>query len=195
MVPEREPLDHSEMTWLVQKQMAKYKHENHRRLRLEHTLFDATASSPYLSMQISSQEILEVDDARNLLVDFVEELLKAINLDPLIASQLTTVPFTADQLHIEINFESYLGLFIDPFYIGCVELEHGMAHYLAFDVKNQRNYDFYSRVEPYETSREVSFLSRAAEKEFFAEHPCPIPPIAGQYIPPDNPDCHYYRKF
>lgn len=186
-------IDSSEMTYIVQRQMAKYRHEKTRRLRLEHSRFEYSTGTPYMHLEMSSQSILEVKEARYLLVDFVEDLLKGINLNPIIAAQLPST-FTADQLDIEINFESYLGEYVDPFYVGCIELKCGMAYYYAFDLKDENRYSWHSRVEPYATSREVATLERAAEGEFMAEHGCPSFFLDDQYQPEER-NCIHNRQF
>lgn len=187
-------IDSSEMTWIVQKQMAKYRHEKTRRLKLEHSRFEYYTGTPYMHLEISSQSILEVTEARYLIVDFVEDLLKGINLNPIIAAQLPST-FTADQLDIEINFESYLGEYVDPFYVGCIELKCGMVYYNAFDLKDQNRYSWHSRLEPYATAREVAVLERAAEKEFVEEHTCYPPIIDEMYVPIESRDCINERRF
>lgn len=163
-------IDSEEMTWIVEKVTARWKHKKHQRLKLEHSqLRYSLAGIASLNLEFSSQEILEMCPARDLLVDLVEELLFEINTNPIIASELATAPFTPDLLSIEINFESFYGYYVDPFYIGCICLSEGMARYFTFDVKDPEWYGWHSSVEPYTKSREISMLGRAADKAYEEE--------------------------
>lgn len=162
-----------EVTWIVLNHMAKYKHESGRRLKLEHSDVLYGNEITGLRLEISSQEILEIDEARNLLVDFVEELLYDINTNPIVSQQLAFIPFSADNLDLEINFESFFGEYVDPFYIGCIDLTNGMAKYNAFDLKHESRYSWHSRVESYSKTREISLLGRAADKKFEKDNACP----------------------
>lgn len=163
-------VDSDEMTWIVEKITARWKHREHQRLKLEHSqLHYNLVGITRLNLEFSSQEILEVCEARDLLVDLVEEFLFEINTNPIISDELASVPFTPDLLDIEISFESFHGIYVDPYYIGCVTLTDGMARYQAFDVKDRRWYSWHSQVEPYTKSREVSLLGRAADKAYQEE--------------------------
>lgn len=178
-------IDSEEMTWIVQKVMTKYKHAEGRRLKLEHssTLYDKNIRG--LRLEISSQEILEVNQARDLFVDLVEDFLKEINTNPIISNELSSYPFTPDQLDIAINFESFFGIYVDPFYVGCVEMKCGMVRYSAFDMKDRYWHSWHSRVEPYSKTREISILERAAEKDYQNAR-CPPRHLTEQFIPADE---------
>jgi hypothetical protein len=163
------PVNAEEMTWIVMETVTKFEHE--RRLRLEHSramYVDGTVAG--LQLEFSTQEILEVKEARELLVDLVEFLILDINTNPIVSEELIAYPFTAGGLNIEINFESFLVEYVDPYYVGCVRLDKGMAYYYAGDVKDTQLYRWHSRVEPYAKSLEVVRLSRAAEETWQEEH-------------------------
>lgn len=179
-------IDSEEMTWIVEKVMAKYKHREGGRLKLEHsaTIYDTVVQG--LRLEISSQEILEVDAARDLFVDLVEDLLRAVNTDPLISGQLAEYPFSADRLNVTINFESFFGIYIDPYYVGCIEMQNGMVRYSAFDMKDDHWHSWHSRVEPYFKTREISMLERAAEKDYEEHLPCTPRMLIEQFIPADE---------
>lgn len=191
-------VDTEEMTWIVQKVAADWKHNQGQRLRLEHSQVHYTNKFTTLSLEFSSQEILEVEQARNLLVDLTEQLLREINTNPIVGGELAST-FTADNLSIEINFESYLGEYVDPFYVGCAKLHHGFAYYYAFDLKDENRYSWHSRVEPYFKTREVSMLSRAAEKLWDEVNDCPKHRLLDElYVPEDGevipPKCRAKRQ-
>lgn len=189
-------VDSSEVTWVVEKIAVKWSHECGRRLRLEHSQICYFNESPTLRLELSSQEILEVKEARYLLVDFVEDLLRELNTNPIIVDGLT-YPLQPEQLRIDINFESFFGVYIDPFYIGYVQLKEGYARYYAFDQKDRERYSWHSRVEPYTKSRELAMMERAAEAQFEAEHDCIEAPLEGLFDLDlqGNDRCLYKRKF
>lgn len=193
-------VNEEEVTWVVEKVMTKWEHMPGQRLTLEHAYVYFGESFTGLRLEMSSQEILKVRQARNLLVDFTEELLRDINTDPLIASQLALGTLSADNLNIEINFESFFGMFVDPFIIGCIKLKRGMAYYYAANVKYNGQYAWQSRVEPYDKTREVSILERAAAKSYDAESPYlqRAKTIQGPFKPINEEELDYpspFRKF
>lgn len=186
-------IDSEEMTWIVEKTMAKYKHAKGKRLRLEHSVVCYDTDITGLRLEISSQEIIGMCEARDLLVDLVEDFLREINSDPIVSDQLAAYPFSPNNLQIEINFESFFGLYVDPFYVGCIELRNGMARYSAFDMKDDRWHSWHSKVEPYVKAREISMIGRAADEDFDARacvcHPSVLEEM---FVPePENTTCPY----
>lgn len=150
-----------------------------RRLHLENSYVVAGYNESKLHFNFISQDILEVGPARQLLVDVAEGLLGRINASG-IGPELRPFPFTANQLEICIDFESYHGRFVDPFYVGWAVLENGMCYYYAFNLKDRYTFpdltdvrfDFWhSRIEPYEKSRTYVEFERQAEANFLNAHP------------------------
>lgn len=186
-------IDSEEMTWIVEKIMAKYKHVEGRRLKLEHSSVCYDTAIIGLRLEISSQEILMMCQARDLLVDLVEDFLREINSDPILGDQLASYPFSANHLQIEINFESFFGIYVDPFYIGCIQLRNGMVRYSAFDMKDEHWHSWHSKVEPYVKSRELSKIARAADEDYEEKACICHPSVLGEmFVPvPDNDTCPY----
>lgn len=187
-------IDAPEIVHTVQHIMPYLRHEKHLRLEDSRVFYNQTINT--VRMEFTSQDVLEVRDARFLLVDVVEALLAALNQNPAIAPKFVTYPLTPDQLEIYINFESFHGLYVDPYYVGYIMLEAGNATYWAFDTKeNGRNYwDF--RTEPYEKSREFTVYEREAENMFKQlidiEHPLILPE---QYISPVKDIPRYFSPY
>lgn len=179
-------IDSDEMTWIVEKVMTKYRHREGGRLKLEHSGTYYETSINLVRLEISSQEILEVNAARHLFVDLVEDLLREINSNPIISNELSVYPFTPDRLKIEINFESFFGLYVDPFYVGCIEMHAGMVRYSAFDMKDDHWHSWHSRVEPYTKSREISMLERAAERDYENQRICHPPVLQELFVPVED---------
>lgn len=138
-----------------------------------------------LSLRYSSQRLLTLYDARLLLVEVVEELLYRLNNNTVIGFELDHFPFTAKDLDVRINFESYYGRYIDEQYIGMVWLQGGCTHFYAFDRKdpslNDIDWDQH-RFEPYTKSRELALIKKLADLPYIEhrEHDNPTkqaPPV------------------
>lgn len=179
-------VDSEEMTWIVETAATKYSHTEGKRLKLEHSSTCYDTAINMLRLEFSSQEILELKDARHLLVDLVEDFLRAMNTNPIISNQLASSPFAPDQLDITINFESFFGIYVDPYYIGAIEMKAGMVRYSAFDMKDDKWHSWHSRVEPYTKSREISTTQRSAEKAFESQLECRPRFLDEQFIPADE---------
>lgn len=118
-----------------------------------------------IRLQYRTQNILELQEARAMLVDFVEEYLELLNASPDTSAYLAE-GFSASNLQIYIDFQTFWGLYADPMYIGWVVLEDGMVYYYNFDVKNIYDDYWYSRIESYNKSKEVVRLERLAEEDY-----------------------------
>lgn len=132
-----------------------------------------------LCLQFSSQRTLTVYDARLLLVELVEEFLYRLNNNTVVSFELDHFPFTAKDLDIKINFESFYGRYIDELYVGLVWLQDGCVHFYAFDRKdpslNGIDWDHH-RFEPYTKSRELALIKRQADLPYIEHIENPDPP-------------------
>lgn len=148
------------------------KHE--RRLRLENAsvINDNEIGLYKIRLEFSSQDILEVGPARQLLVDVAEGLLDRLN-SPMTHYDIPppNYPITADQLEIYVDFQSFYGEFVDPYFVGWMVLENGMAYYYAFTLKNCKLDCWNVRTEPYFKSHSYVMLERAAEAKYQKAHP------------------------
>lgn len=175
-----------------------FKHERH--LHLDHAYVIDGPEHASIRMEFTTQDLLEMCPARELLVDLVENLLDRINgayyTGSYLMEKIYPYPFPADYLEIYINFECFLGIYVDPNFIGWIVLEDGMAYYYAFSVKNHKDNWWYwrdrheywnMRYEPYFKSRSFVMLSRESERAYEAAHPKPkISETLGglRYVPP-----------
>lgn len=157
-------IDSSEIVHAIQEYLAYLRHEKHLRLEDSSIWYDSSVNK--VRMEFISQDILEVREARFLIVDLVEGLLAELNRNPIIAPQLATYPLTADFLEIYINFESFHGIYVDPYYVGRLELIDGQVTFTAFDAKAPGMNKWNFRTEPYAKSREFTVYEREAEKLF-----------------------------
>jgi len=146
-----------------------------KRLNLETSYVCAEPFNSTIRMQFNSMAILEMCEARQLLVYVVDGLLDRIN-NSAVSQQLRPYPFTADQIQVTINFEAFYGVYNDPFYIGCIIMENGMVYYYAFNIKDDYLHRWHldkwnSRFEKYFQSRMFAYQQQNAEAAYKKAHP------------------------
>lgn len=162
--------DTEELSAIVWDFLVQVAHENG--LFPENAQVISGPSETKLRFDFSSQDIIEMCPARDLLVDIVENILERINMAGF-GSKIQPYPFTADQLEIYIDFQSYYGVYCDPTYIGWIVLENGMSFFYTFLVKDKdpRTPDLWQvRREPYFKSRSFVYLQRASEARYEKTH-------------------------
>lgn len=129
-----------------------------------------------ISLDFSSQSILELREARGLLVDVVEGLLDAVNNDPTLGLPLEAMPVSVNELEICFKFESYHGLYVDKRYVHWIKLEDNTSFFYAFDLTNEfdiwdRDCEcWHQRIEPYNQSRQIVMIERVAEEAYAELH-------------------------
>lgn len=84
-------------------------------------------------MWFSSMRLVDMCEGRDLIVYLVEGYLARINEHDQLPYELYNYPFTADNLFVQINFDSFYGFYVDGEYIGRIVLENGWVHYYAFN--------------------------------------------------------------
>ena len=170
-------IDSEELSRIVINFSVKMKIDKHLELEDSWAAYDDSIFK--MSLRYSSQRLLTLYDARLLLVEVVEELLYRLNNNTIIGFELEHFPFTANDLDIRINFESFYGRYIDELYIGLVWLQGGCAHFYAFDRKdpslNGIDWDHH-RFEPYSKSRELALIKRLADLPYVEHINNPNPP-------------------
>lgn len=131
-------------------------------LTLEDSRVYYTECTERIRLVLSSQKCPEIVDARENLVDFVEGLLNALNNNPSIRADLCHQPFTADDLEIYINFESYFSEYVDPFYVSYISLDDGLVCYYMATIKQWYFDRWHSRIEPYYITRQIANAQKEA---------------------------------
>lgn len=132
-----------------------------------------------IKLNFITQTILELQEARELLVDITEELMGNLNNDPILYDYLAHYPITTANLDICIKFESYFGLYLDKRYVHWIMLQNDFSYFYAFDLTNEFNLwnvnseNWHQRVEPYYKSLQIVNLRRAAEKHYQDTHKKP----------------------
>ncbi|MBS4167747.1 hypothetical protein [Parachlamydia sp. AcF125] len=107
-----------------------------------------------IQLKFTTQHAIEVREARELLVEVVEDFLYLFNGQYALVAQAGG-ELNPEKLDIAVNFESYEGVFIDPFYVGFMTLHKGLVSFYAFDYKDVRRDDWHKRVEYYWQSRNI----------------------------------------
>lgn len=186
-------IDSEELSRIIVNFATKMKIDKH--LELEDSWAAYDDSILRVCIQFSSQRLLTVYDARLLMVEVVEELLYRLNNNSIISFELARFPFTARDLDVKINFESFYGRYIDEQYIGMAWLQAGCVHFYAFDRKdpslNGIDWDHH-RFEPYTKSRELALLKKRADLPYIEHVENPNPPrsnrarIPERYISPNT---------
>jgi hypothetical protein len=157
-------IDAPEIVHAIQNYLAYLRHEKHLRLEDSSVYYDDYINA--IRMEFISQDIMEVREARMLLVDVVEGLLAELNKNPVLGPEFITYPLTPRQLEIYINFESYYGIYGDPYYVGWMKLEKDTSYFYAFDLKYPGLNVWDYRIEPYFKSREFVVYERESEQLF-----------------------------
>jgi hypothetical protein len=187
-------IDSEALSSIVINFATKMKIDKHLELEDSYAAYDNYITKICLSF--SSQRLLTVYDARLLLVEVVEEFLYRLNNHNIIGYELGHFPFTARDLDVKINFESYYGLYIDELYVGLAWLQAGCSHFYAFDRKDSslNGIDWNNdRFEPYRKSRELALIKKQADLPYVEEIENPDLPVKRpvtyllpeRYIPPD----------
>lgn len=117
----------------------------------------------------SSQDILELCEARDLMVSVTEGLLERMNAEPGVVANFDHFPITAEDLELYFSFESFDIEYNDGTYIAWMSLHDGLVRYLNGLIKNPRIDYWDARIEPYYKSLEFVMITRAA-----VEHVKPV---------------------
>lgn len=155
-------IDSEEISRLVINFSSKMKKERH--IELEDSRVEYNDFIKKIYLEYSCQRLLTVYDARLLMVELVEDFLDRLNSNTILAFQVQSVPFTADNLEVKINFESFYGRYVDELYVGLAWLKCGCVHFYAFDIKDETGIDWsHDRWEPYTKSRELALIKKIVD--------------------------------
>ena len=156
--------------------------EHEKQLRLEDSSISYSKGNVTIQkirLHFISQSILELREARELIVDITEGLIDNLNNDPFLGDYLVHNQLSSANFEICIKFESYLGLYLDKMYIHWIMLQNDYSHFYAFDLTNEFNLwnvnseCWHQCVEPYFKSRQIVDIRRAAEKHYQDTHQKP----------------------
>ncbi|MGK5594580.1 MAG: hypothetical protein ACSNEK_04395 [Parachlamydiaceae bacterium] len=119
----------------------------------------------------STQLILELNGARELVVDLVEGLLQELNSDPIITTQFQAGMVRPENIELYIGFESYFCEYVDQMYMGWVSMYDGIVRFYASILKDFRKDFWNDRTEPYYKSRQFVLYDREAKAAYDAANP------------------------
>ncbi len=137
------------------------------RLHLENSCVKSGQFIEHMTLDFSSQDIKELKEARRQLVDLVEGLLERINHHPqIVVPQYQWRPVTADNLTVNIIYESFWIKYGDPSYVNWVLLKDGIVKIFDGDSQYPNTDQQHYRQEPYSHSRDIVMFQREGEALF-----------------------------
>lgn len=116
-----------------------------------------------IEMKFRSQRLLDLCEARDLIVDLVEGFLESVNGNPSLPLYVEDYPLSAANLTINIEFESFFGKYVDPLYMARLKLEDGIVYYYANNAIDPDKVEWHQRVEPYEKAYRFSKFKQMSE--------------------------------
>lgn len=112
-----------------------------------------------------SQEILELEEGRDLIVHMTEYVIGKVNKHPFLFRTMPQAPIDASHLNLIIEFESYYGKYVDPLYLGRIELRDGIVRYYANTALDFQTIVFQRHIEDYTTARMITQVKQEVEME------------------------------
>ncbi len=190
-------IDNETVMWVVLPYAIELQHD--KKLHLEESVAYYGGDGNYIEkmkLSFTSQSILELREARDLLVDVADGLIDSLNNDPELGPLISTYPLSTDNLDICIKFESYHGLYVDKAYVHWMTLQEGRSFFYAFDLTNEFHiWDigaecWHERVEPFYKSRQIVTIQRAAEASYKERHPDPLSVLSKERVMDTNKTDH-----
>ena len=158
-----------ETTRIIQEMAAELKHARHLHLEQANTYYNEEGIHT-VQLKFISQDILELCEARMLMVDLVSTLLDKYNSDPLLFPELSNGGLYPQNLEIYINFESYYIKYVDPFYVKWVCMEDGSISFYTADADDTDKNNWHVKRESFYTSRDIVFYERKGEEAYDKAH-------------------------
>lgn len=185
--PKVEPVIHSEeATSVVQRFAAEMKHKNKLHLERAKTCFNDLGITT-IQMEFITQDLVELCEARELIVDMTENFLGKLNQDTILGPELAQFPMRPENLEIYIVYESYFGKYVDPRYIYWICLEEGTVSFYTWELRYDDNQCWKCKKESYGTSREIVLYEREAEREYKDMNPPKKSAFGSErYYPPED---------
>lgn len=158
-----------EITAIVQDYAVELQKQRHLYLRHANTYYNEDGIYA-IQLRFISQDIIELCDARKLIIDVSEGLLEQLNSNPELIPEFTYHAFYPFNLEIYIDFESYFIRYVDPFYVRWITMEDAQIIFYTADVTDTDKKGWHARKESYNTSRDIVFYQRLAEDKYRATH-------------------------
>lgn len=173
MEPKADPSIHTEeVTHIVQEYSVDMKYEHNIHLQRAKTCYNAEGIHT-MQLEYISQDLIELCEARELIVDITENMLARLNQDSILGPEFANFPVRPENLEIYITFESYFGKYIDPRYILWISMEDGGVDFYTWELEYMDNRCWSCKHETYATSREIVVYQREAEQRYEEMHQPP----------------------
>lgn len=111
-----------------------------------------------ICMSFRTQRLVELCEARDIIVHLVEGFLERVNEDPMLPLYVNNFSLSPENLKINIEFESFFGKYVDAEYMARVKLEDGTVFYYANSAIDPNDPIWEQRVEPYEKAYRFSIF-------------------------------------
>lgn len=186
-----------QLDYVTRRHAAVMKRRHQLRWQASYNLDDETVDHIHLVYECVVPNTVE--QARDVLVDLVESYLSVVNkYDPPLV-QLGHHPFTADNLKIELHFDTFFGNYVDRMMVEWVTLSNGIVSYQAYNCN--RGDKCFTRREKYQQAYHGSMIAKefaeseksdqAALEAFFREAfkeeaPAPAPKEDQRRAPADS---------
>jgi hypothetical protein len=158
-----------EIIAIVQDYAVELQKQRHLYLRHSNTYYNEDGIYA-IQLRFISQDIIELCEARKLIIDVSEGMLEQLNANPELVSDAKYHAFYPFNLEVYIDFESYFIRYIDPFYVKWITMEDGQITFYTADVKDTDKKGWHAKKESYSTSRDIVFYQRLAEDKYRATH-------------------------
>lgn len=169
-LPKAKPVIHTEeATHIVQEFTVELLHEKNLHLERAKTCYDENGIQR-IQMEFITQDLIELCEARKLIVDITESMLAKLNQDTILGPEFANFPIRPENLELYITYESYYGKYVDPRYILWICLEDGEVTFYTWELAYDANRCWSCKTESYATSREIVVYQREAESKYEETH-------------------------
>jgi len=140
-----------------------------------------------IRIEYQSQDVLEMREARAVIVDVVENFLVQLNGIPDLQEEIGRT-LTANDLQIFIDYNSYHTRYVNPDYVAFVYMYNGFTSIYAGTVRNHLSNNWHVRHESYQESLAVDTFYREGYDIYNERRPGFKESSLGaeQYIPYDR---------
>ncbi|MEX1013520.1 MAG: hypothetical protein WD595_05495 [Waddliaceae bacterium] len=126
-------------------------------------------------LDFTTMNIMDLCEARELLVDLVEGLLERLNDNSIIAMDAASRPMTNCDLEIYINFESFFVEYVDPTYTGIICMKDGIVKFTTGEGRISDPSRWKERMEYYWQTRNFVNFTRIGEILYGPEEEIAVP--------------------
>lgn len=158
-----------QVTGIIQELTAELKHARDLHLEQANTYYNEEGIHT-IQLKFYSQAIVELCQARMLIVDLVETFLAKLNEDPYLAPEFVDGGFFPHNLEIYINFTSYYNKYVDPYYTKWIFMENGKIVFYTADVDDNDKSCWHTKRESFYTSRDIVYYQRQGEETYRFTH-------------------------